>query len=140
MTEQSAKRNKVPKGVKITLRILFSICFYVVLIWGMMQFTKSAYEFSYQIFGNVSVEKEPGADVLITIRRGDTTKYIAELLEYKSVIKNQYSFFIRAKLMVNASDPILPGVYKLNTSMNYGEIIETITDPSANLENNIELE
>ena len=140
MTSKSAKKNKLPKGVKITFHIVFSICFYAVILWGIMQVTKSAYDFSYQIFGNIAMDSAPGTDVLITIRQGDTTKYIAELLEYKSIIKNKYSFFIRAKLMVNDSDPILPGVYKLNTSMNYGDIIEMITNPSENLDDNSELE
>lgn len=140
MSSRASKQSIWFRGAKFSLHVMFNIFLYGLLVWGMIFFTKEAYEFSYQIFGNVAVAEEPGTDVMITIRRGDTTKEIAELLEYKRVIANRNSFFIRAKLMVNDTDPILPGVYKLNTSMNYGEIIETITNPSENMDENSELE
>lgn len=134
MATKSAKEKRWQKGVRIFLQLALSILVHVFLVLGTIYITKNAYTFSYQIFGNDTVAEEPGTDVMITIRQGDTTKQIADLLESKHVIKNSNSFFIRAKVMVNASDPILPGVYKLNTSMNYGNIIRTITDPGANLD------
>lgn len=140
MEAKSAKEKRWSDGVKFALHMILTLLLYTVIILGTIYLTKSAYAFSYQIFGNDTVAEAPGKDVMVTIRRGDTTQEIAELLEYKSVIKNQTSFFIRAKLMVNNSDPILPGVYKLNTSMNYGNIIRTITDPGASLGENSEKE
>ena len=140
MSSKSSKQSIWSRGAKFSLHTMLNIFLYGLLVWGMIFFTKEAYEFSYQIFGNVAVAEEPGTDVMITNRSGNTTKEIAELLEYKRVIANSNSFFIRAKLMVNDTDPILPGVYKLNTSMNYGEIIETITNPSENLDENSKLE
>lgn len=136
MTSKSATKNGLPKGIKFFLHVVLNICIYGVLIWGTVKASRLVYDFSYQIFGEDTVESVPGTDVFITIGSGDTTKEIAEQLEYKCVIKNRNSFFIRAKLMVNNSDPILPGVYKLNTSMNYGEIIEIITNSSENLGDN----
>ncbi|SES84020.1 endolytic transglycosylase MltG [[Clostridium] polysaccharolyticum] len=133
MAAKSAKEKKWQKGVRISFQLVFGILLHIFIILGTIYITRNVYAFSYQIFGNDTVAEEPGTDVMITIRRGDTTKQIAELLEHKHVIKNSDSFFIRAKFMVNASAPILPGVYKLNTSMNYGNIIRTITDPGADL-------
>lgn len=135
MTSKSKKKNGLSKGIKFFSCVVFNICIFGVLAWGIVKVSTQVYDFSYQIFGNDTVEDAPGTDVLITIQSGDTTKEIAELLEYKQVIKNRNSFFVRAKLMVNNSDPILPGVYKLNNSMNYGKIIEIITNPNENLEN-----
>lgn len=136
MASKTAKEKKGSNGVKTSFHIVISILLYVVLILGTVYVTKEAYRFSYQIFGTDTVAEEPGTDVMFTIRKGDSTETIAEQLEYKNVIKNKNSFFIRAKLMVNNVDPILPGVYQLNTSMNYGDIIRTITDPGASLEEN----
>lgn len=116
------------------IHIIINCFIYFIFIWGMVVLTKNAYLFSYQIFGKSAVEKEPGTEVLVTIHKGDSTKEIARLLEQKNVIKNEDSFFLRAKLMVNSSDPILPGVYQLNNSMNYGDIIEIITNPNENLD------
>lgn len=130
----NAEKKKESLGVMIILRVILALLLYTVLILGILFITKEVYQFSYQIFGNSTVAKESGTDVIITIRKGETTKEIAEVLEYKNVIIDDKSFFIRAKLMVNDVNPILPGVYKLNTSMNYGDIIRTITDASASLE------
>lgn len=138
MSSKSAKHSVWATVGKASVHILVNVAIYAVLIYGGIHFSKTAYEFSYQIFGNSRVAEEDGKDVLVTIRLGDTTKQIAELLEYKGIVPDDVSFFIRAKLMVNGTDPILPGVYKLNSSMNYGEIIETITNPNENLGENTE--
>lgn len=134
MASKTAKEKGWSSGFKISFHILIGILFYLILILGTIYITKEVYGFSYQIFGTDTVTQESGTDIVVTIRKGDTTQEIAELLEYKNVVKNKNSFFIRAKLMVNDMDPILPGVYQLNTSMNYGDIIRTITDPAASLE------
>ena len=140
MASKSAKEKRGSSGVKLALHLVLTLLLYTVIVLGTIYVTKGVYAFSYQIFGNDTVAEAPGTDVMVTIRRGDTTQEIAELLEYKNVIKNKTSFFIRAKLMTNSSDPILPGVYKLNTSMNYGNIIRTITDPGASFGENSEKE
>lgn len=138
MSSKSAKHSVWTTVGKASGHVLLNVAIYVVLIYAVIHFSKTAYEFSYQIFGNSKVLEDDGKDVLVTIRRGDTTKQIAELLENKGIVPNEASFFIRAKLMVNGIDPILPGVYKLNSSMNYGEIIETITNPNEDLGENTE--
>lgn len=136
MPSKTEKKRKKSSGVRIVLRVILGLLLYTVLVLGIIYMSREAYRFSYQVFGNDTMAKKPGTDVIITIRRGDTTREISEMLEYKNVIRNDLSFFVRAKLMVNDLNPILPGVYKLNTSMNYGEIIRTITDVNASLEEN----
>ncbi len=134
MATKSAKEKRGAKRTSLIVHIVLTCLLYIALILGTVYVAKSSYVFAYQVFGNDTVSKKPGTDVIVTIRKGDSTQKIAELLEYKHVIKSKNSFFIRAKLMVNSSDPILPGVYKLNSSMNYGNIIKTITDPGSNLD------
>lgn len=138
MSAKSAKHSVLATVGKATVHVLLNVAIYAVLIYAMIHFSNAAYEFSYQVFGESKVSEEDGADVLVTIRKGETTKQIAELLERKGIVPNEMSFFIRAKLMVNHTDPILPGVYRLNPSMNYGEIIETITNPNENMDENME--
>ena len=134
MALRSAKEKRGSNSTKLVAHIIFTCLLYAALVLATIYVARGAYGFFYQVFGNDTVSEEPGTDVIITIRSGDTTQAIAELLQAKNIVKNKHSFFIRAKLMVNDSAPILPGVYKLNTSMNYGNIIKTITDPGANLD------
>lgn len=138
MSSKSAKHSVWFTVSKMMLHLLLNVVIYVVLIFTIIHFSRVAYDFCYQVYGSSQVAEEDGTDVLVTIRQGDTTKKIAGLLAHKGVVPNEYSFFIRAKLMVNDTDPILPGVYKLNSSMNYGGIIETITNPNENMDENIE--
>lgn len=90
-----------------------------------MKASKYAYDFSYQVFGKVSVTtRKPINVVSIEIKEGDSTMGLAGLLEKKGIILDKYSFYTRAKL---AKSNILPGKYKLNSSMSYEEIFDVIT-------------
>lgn len=113
------------------LRILLNIIFYVLVIIIAMKLSGAAYEFAYEVYGDAAVEEDPGRDVAISIGKGEGTMDLANKLEYNRIIVNKYSFFLRAKLATGKKNPILAGTYTLNTSMNYGEIIDVITDPAA---------
>lgn len=109
------------------LQITVVIIFYLLVIVGIKSGVETAYEFSYEIFGNVSVEAEPGRNVKVVIGTTDSKK-IAKLLLEKGLIVNEYSFLIREKLSITKSHPIEPGEYVLNTSMNYEEILNVLTN------------
>ena len=109
------------------MQITVVIIFYFLVIAGIKNGVTTAYQFSYEVFGNVSVEAAPGRNVEVVI--GTTNeKKIAELLQEKGLIANEYSFWLREKLSVTKSHPIEPGVYVLNTAMNYEEILNVLTN------------
>lgn len=63
---------------------------------------------------------------------------VASKLEQNKVIDNKYSFYIHAKLR---EYPIMPGIFTLNTSMDYDEIFTIITVPNSEEElDELELE
>lgn len=115
---------------KFVLTLLLNIIFYVLVVLAIVELSSIAYDFTYRIYGNVSVETAPGTEVEFQIQPGESTQEIATKLARNRIVNDKFSFFIRAKLSINKERPILPGTYLLSTAMNYSEIIETITDPS----------
>lgn len=122
------------KFLRLLLYVLFTLLFYIVVIAIIVRASRMAYDFSYEIFGSQVMEEEPGHDVEFTIAEGESTIEVAEQLEYSRLISSQKTFYIRAKLTTDDKHPILPGRYLLNTSMNYREILDVITDSTAALE------
>ena len=116
--------------VKTFMSILLSVIFYLLVIFAISKMCTVTYDFMYQIFGEVSVQKAPGTDIQFTINEGESTMSVASRLEYGKVVVNKYSFYLRAKLDT-AGSGILPGTYELNTSMSYGDILSVITSVNA---------
>lgn len=111
--------------VSTILYIMLNIIFYFFVVVVIIRASKYAYHFSYQVFGKVSVTKEsPKYEVKIEVKQGDSTMQLAKFLEEKKIILDQYSFYTRAKL---SKSKILPGKYKLDSSMDYDEIFEILT-------------
>lgn len=134
MASKSAKTKFILNIISFVLHILLNIIFYAIVILVIVRFSTVAYNFAYQIYGNVAVDESPGRDVTVQIKKGESTMALARKLEYSRVILNKDSFYIRAKLSIDKNQPILPGTYLLNTSMNYEQIIAVITDANANIE------
>ena len=94
-----------------------------------------AYDFAYQVFGSVSVNKNTDYTTEVTINKGDSTMEVAKLLDSKKVIANKYSFYLRAKL---TKQNILPGTYKVSSNMDYDQIFKVITTPNKSTEKSTE--
>ena len=68
----------------------------------------------------------------MTIGKGESTMEVAKILDTKKLIKNKYSFYLRAKL---TKQNILPGTYKVSSDMDYDQIFKVITTPTKSTEN-----
>lgn len=129
----TAKNNTVKYTLRITsaiLRTLLNIIFYIVIVVLVIYTSKTVYNFAYQLYGHVSVDTEPGKDIPFLIKKGESTMDVARKLELNRLIVDKNSFYLKAKL---EEQVIKPGVYELNTSMSYTEILEIITDYSASI-------
>lgn len=129
MTKKSQKM--MFNVLSIALHVLLNIIFYAVVIYLISKASKYAYRFAYQIFGSVSVTKEATFRTVVEIKKGDSTMKLAEELERKRIIINKNSFYIRAKL---SKSNIIPGKYSLDSSMDYEEIFNIITNTKKNEE------
>lgn len=113
------------------MRVLLNVVFYVVVVILVIRGTEFAYEFAYQVFGNETVEVPPGRDVQIQIKKNESTMNVAGKLEVSKLVKNKYSFYLKTKLK---GKELMPGIFALNTSMTYDEILAVITDHKQSLD------
>lgn len=119
------------------IRFMLNIIFYILVVAFIIKGADYIYNFSYQVFGSVAKDEKPGTDVTVRIYRGETTMNIAAKLETNLVVVNKYSFLLKTKLK---EYNIMPGTYVLNTSMDYNDILEVITDASNSIEKEESLE
>lgn len=127
METTSKSRKKIIKSIILLLQIMWNVLFYMLVIFILVRFSVMAYELSYQVFGNITVQEAPGINKVIDIDEGTSSFEIADMLEKKGIIVNKYSFFIRTKITISKKRPIMPGTYTLNTSMPYETIIDILT-------------
>lgn len=113
--------------ISFVLHLLLNIVFYAIVIFAIYKVGITTREFCYQVFGEYTMDAEPGINAEITIKEGASTMEIAASLEMNRLIPNRYTFYLRVKLM---GYNIMAGTYHLNTSMTYGEILEQITNYS----------
>lgn len=125
MATRENKSNSVMKVISFLLQLSLNVIFYLIVILLIIMLTQKAYHFSYEIFGNVAVEEEPGHDRSIKISKGESTLDVAKVLELNGLIVNKYSFYVKAKL---SKQVIMPGKYIINSSMTYDEIFDVITN------------
>ncbi|HHT89295.1 MAG TPA: hypothetical protein GX002_09855 [Clostridiales bacterium] len=109
------------------LRLLLNIIFYILVIVFVIYGSRTAFNFTYRLYGPVSMESKPGRTIPIQINKGESTMDIASKLELNRVIVDKYSFYLKTKLQ---NKVIMPGTYRVNSSMTYDEILDIITDYS----------
>ncbi|MBP1754566.1 MAG: hypothetical protein H6Q59_964 [Firmicutes bacterium] len=124
-------------AVKLTLkvtsfivRLLMNIFFYILVVILIINVSKFAYTFTYQLYGPDTVDEAPGRDIIFQITKGESKMDIATKLELNHAIKSKYSFFLKTKLQEYV---IMPGTYIINSSMTYNEILGVITDYSKSI-------
>lgn len=127
MAARSTSSQVALKVISTILKILLNILFYTIVIILLVKISGMAHDFGYQVFGKVTASQAPGHDATIQVKKGESTMNIASKLEVNGIIVNKYSFFLKAKLK---KYNLMPGTYKLNTSMTYDEIFNILTVPS----------
>lgn len=106
------------------IRLIIDVLFYVFVAVAIVQLSRYAKSFCYQVFGNVQVaDYEHGVEKEILIELGDSTRDVGKRLEREGIIVNELSFYVKVK--INKLN-IMPGTYKLRTDMNYNEILNII--------------
>ena len=109
------------------LHLMLTILFYIVVVIFVVKGSRLAYQYSYQVFGSVSVSEGAGKDYGLKISEGESTMNVSTKLEQNGIIVNRFTFYIRAKL---TKQNILPGTYTVNSSMDYDDIFKVIASGS----------
>ncbi|MGF7145690.1 UPF0755 protein [Anaerotaenia torta] len=126
----ATKSTAVKLTLKVTsfiVRLLLNIIFYILVVVLIVNVSKTAFAFTYQIYGPERVDEAPGRDIIFQIAKGESKMDIAAKLEHNHAIKNKYSFYLKTKFQEYV---IIPGTYVINSSMTYDEILAVITDYS----------
>ncbi len=131
LRKRQAGANAALDAVWFIFYIIVNIVFYAVVAFLIYRASIFAYDFCYQVFGDVSVDNDEGRNAQITIQPGASTMELATTLEMNKIIINRYSFYIRVKLM---DSNIKAGTFIVNSSMNYDEILSVITDSNNSLD------
>ena len=126
--QSRSQTTKLILGISsFVIHVLLNILFYVIVVMLITKYSGVAFDFAYEVFGEVAAAEagETVKDVTITINKGESTMSIASKLEMNRVIDYRYSFYLRAKLF---QSNIKTGKYMVNASMTYGEILDVITN------------
>jgi len=110
----------------VLLSGLVEVLLLILLIFVVSKVGKWAYNFGYQIFAEQTVDEEPGRDIQITIKEGDSNRSICLMLEEKGLITDANPFYVR--LMITDYRKLMkPGTYTLNTSMEKEEMMAVMS-------------
>lgn len=110
---------------EILLSFSLRILFLIVLLYMILQGVKLAYRYGHGLMYEHAMEKEPGREVSLEIKEGESSSDVAAQLEKLGLIDNKESFMLKAKLY-HAS--LLPGTYSLNTAMTQVGILDFISE------------
>lgn len=118
------KEEKTLNTTSIIVQMLLNILFYGIAIFVTITCANVAYDFAYQIYGEVTVSEAPGKTKKIDIKEGMSAMQVADKLDDNNLIVNKYSFLVKFKL----SEAIIkPGEYEISNSDNYTSIINKIS-------------
>jgi UPF0755 protein len=96
----------------------------VLVICGLYRLGLECYDFGYRVYTEPAVTQGDGDDKLVRITEGMSTKELAEVLEEKGLVRDAKLFYAQAKL---EGFQLIPGAYKLNSSMTAREMMETMS-------------
>lgn len=122
------KEGNVQNTTSIVVQILLNVLFYGVAIFITMTCANKAYDFAYQIYGDVAVAEAPGKSKDIEIKEGMSILQVADKLYDNKLIVDKYSFILKFKL---TEMTIKPGKYTISNACHYDEIIDTICGVSS---------
>ena len=117
------KEENVLGTTSLIVQILLNILFYGVALFITMTCANKAYDFAYQIYGEVAVAESSGKSKYIEIKEGDSILQVSNKLYSEDLIVNKYAFLIKFKL----SEKILkPGKYEISNTYTNVEIMDVI--------------
>jgi UPF0755 protein len=131
MANKSTTMKLTLKITSFIFRLLLNIMFYILIVIAIVNASKFAFEFTYQLYGPVTVDPiGSGKPIIFQIKKGESSMDIASKLEVNHAIKNKYSFYLKTKFQESV---IMPGTYEISSDMTYTQILAVITDYSASI-------
>lgn len=97
-----------------------------LIIWKVIQFATTAYDFGFRIFTEEPVSEAPGITYTVTLTEETTAKQVSEALEDYGLIRDKNLFYMQY-LLSAYKDKLTPGDYELNTAMTAEEMLAAMS-------------
>ena len=94
----------------------------LLIVYGTMKVSFTAYDFGYRVFTESAIDEKPGRYVEVTIEESMGASDIGELLVEKGLIRDATLFSLQYELSAYAGE-IVPGTYGLTTAMTPKDMI-----------------
>lgn len=114
------------KAVRTMLIVILNIVFYGLVVFGGVQLCHVGYSFAYETVGDTARDLPPGETKTFTIDSSDHEYEVAGRLAKQHLIGSRNAFYVRMQLMKEKGTHMQKGIYTLNSSMTYEEIIRVI--------------
>lgn len=115
---------------KVMLNILYSVLSILVIVLIVFVLLKAgdvAYDLGYRVFTEPALEKAPGRDLTVEIKKGMSSLELGNLLEEKRLVDNGFLFAIQLELS-DYKDKLKSGKYTLNTSQTAKEMMQVMSE------------
>ena len=103
-----------------------NIVFYGLVVFGGVQLCRVGYSFACEAVGDTSKDLPPGQTTAFTISEDDGEFEVAKRLSNQDLVGNPAAFYVHMQLMKREGTDMQKGIYTLNSSMTYEEIIRVI--------------
>ncbi|MCR5789829.1 MAG: hypothetical protein K6G83_08070 [Lachnospiraceae bacterium] len=107
--------------------LVIRLALMTIVVLAVIRLGKQAYDFGFKLFTEESMDEPPGRDIVVTVNADDGMLEISQMLEEKGLTSDWKLFFLQSKLSEN-KDPLKPGSYTLNTSMNADTMLMILED------------
>ena len=97
----------------------------ISLLYLILQGVKIAYGYGHGLLYERAMEKEPGREITLEIKQGESAGEIADKLQSLGLIDNTQAFVLKAKLYHTS---LLPGSYTLSTAMTQLQMLDFIAE------------
>ena len=113
---------EVNKVIYSVIKIAFSVMLVLIIVYGTVSISMTAYDFGYRVFTESAIEEAPGRDVEVTIDASMSEKELAQMLLDNELVRDANLLYLQLKLSAYTGE-IVPGTYTLNTSMTAKEMM-----------------
>ena len=121
----NSRRKSFRSFTEILLSFSLRILFLIGLLYLILQGVKIAYGYGHGLLYERAMEKEPGREITLEIKQGESAGEIADELKRLGLIDNTQAFVLKAKLYHTS---LLPGSYTLSTAMTQLQMLDFIAE------------
>lgn len=121
----NSRRKSFRSFTEILLSFSLRILFLIGLLYLLLQGVKIAYGYGHGLLYERAMEKEPGREITLEIKQGESAGEIADQLKGLGLIDNTQAFVLKTKLYHTS---LLPGSYTLNTAMTQLQMLDFIAE------------